>query len=123
MGIKLIEVPELTAEPIDNDDVVDVIETAPDVAVIAAEVVIVVFASKVKLVAAVTALDKLMLVVLELIEIEASESMVPPVGFVISVEPEIVTLPVASIAPDIATVVPPDIDSVPPCAVKVAAPL
>jgi hypothetical protein len=72
---------------------------------------------------AVTALERLMLVVLEVIEIAASELMVPPVGFVISVDPEIAMFPVAFRAPDMATVVPPVIESVPPWAVNVPAPL
>jgi hypothetical protein len=72
---------------------------------------------------AVTAFERLMLVVEEVIEMAASESIVPPVGFVISVEPEIVMLPVASTAPDIATEVPPEIDRVPPCAVSAPAPV
>jgi hypothetical protein len=119
----VIEVPASTAAPKEIDAVVAVIATAPEVAFKAADVVIEVFACNVRFVAAVTAFERLMLVVEDVIEMLASESIVPLVGFVISVEPAIVMFPVASTAPDIATDVPPEILKVPPWAVSAPAPV
>ena len=118
----VIEVPASTAAPKEIDVVVAVIAIAPAVAFAAAEVVIDVFACKVKFVAAVTAFERLILVFDDVIEMLAPESIVPPVGFVISVEPAMVMFPVALMAPVGATDVPPEIDKVPPCALSAPAP-
>jgi len=95
---------------------------APELAVTAAEATVV-FAERVTPLGADTALVRLMLAPLEVIEaLPPEEVIVPEVGFVIWPEPDNVTFPEALRAPVGATVVPPLIEIDPLVAVRDPAP-
>jgi hypothetical protein len=99
---------------------------APELAVTAAEATVV-FAERVTPLGAETALVRLMLAPLEVIEVLPPEEVSvpdvdPEVGFVIAPEPDKVMFPVAVIGPETVTVDPPLIETTPLDAPSAAVP-
>ena len=105
---------------------VELTVNAPELAVTAAEATVV-FAERVTPLGADTALVRLMLAPLEVIEALPPEEVrvpdvEPEVGFVIAPVPDNVMFPVAVIGPDTATVEPPLIETTPLDAPRAAVP-
>ena len=117
----MIEVAEVVP-PIVTVLVVDVTVSVL-AAVMAALVSRVVFARSVIVEAELMAADMFSEVPVDVTETLPADEVIEAVALVMAAEPEIVMFPVAEIAPVGATDVPPEIESVPPLAVRVPAPL